>query len=614
MQRQWNLRKLLLPAILTVLPVPTMAADPDHDHFVGVYAYRATPYWPAFEITRNGDAFILGIPGDPEWELNLRPSDDGLLGKDDEGENITLRRNPSEQVYTLAKITQMSTWEGVKGLAEQCILVKRLPNPGGTLEAEYGVRAADLVRHVRQSEQWIHQAKSFQLVASDNWVKTPRGIEARERELRAQFPEADLSNKAYWNLLPEENGRLEFAFDQRRFRSAHWVRGNFDRIETWDGQQFVLYEKYYTHEQEGYLIDLKLDGRGDSLVSSLSWLRSGRHDFWWKEPTPNEFSYDDWYGRPEEFILTGKQDYRGPPCYVLECCPKACRRVRRWFVGAADGLLYGNLTYEEGQLTWEHWTLDYRQLRPGWWFPMTQGYHVLERMAMVGGDDMKPFVASQRNITVEKVTLDEDLPDAWFDIQFKEGIRVVDNRFGALVAYKYKSNMTDEEWEQIRVKAQQRADRDAAEQKALDARIGQPAKDLPTECRWLNSEPLTWQNLRGKTVILQFWAHSCGPCRNHIRMMSSREPDDAVVVIGIHTPEDDMKAIREVLSNYNADGPICVDVPPERSGDGFGAISAWFGVKRIPYWCVVGPDGRVAGHGAELHEIMQLTRKAGAAQ
>jgi len=32
--------------------------------------------------------------------------------------------------------------------------------------------------------------------------------------------------------------------------------------------------------------------------------------------------------------------------------------------------------------------------------------------------------------------------------------------------------------------------------------------------KWLNSEPLTMQQLRGKVVLVYFWTYTCGNCIN----------------------------------------------------------------------------------------------------
>ena len=92
-------------------------------------------------------------------------------------------------------------------------------------------------------------------------------------------------------------------------------------------------------------------------------------------------------------------------------------------------------------------------------------------------------------------------------------------------------------------------------------------------------------------------------------MIKARKRDDKTVLIGVHTPESDMNVIKEVMSKYNADGPVCVDITSEQSGQGWGRISSWFALNGIPYWIVIGPKGTVAGHADNPGEAFTLANK-----
>src|SRR5690349_24022537 len=58
--------------------------------------------------------------------------------------------------------------------------------------------------------------------------------------------------------------------------------------------------------------------------------------------------------------------------------------------------------------------------------------------------------------------------------------------------------------------------------------------------KWLNSEPLTLAQLRGKVVLVDFWTFACGNCVNTLPAVKSwhaRYKDKGLVVVGVHTPE-----------------------------------------------------------------------------
>lgn len=67
-----------------------------------------------------------------------------------------------------------------------------------------------------------------------------------------------------------------------------------------------------------------------------------------------------------------------------------------------------------------------------------------------------------------------------------------------------------------------------------------PAFTATEPGQWINSAPLSWEDLQGKVVLLEFWTFGCRNCVRSIpwvKAMQERYRDDGLRVIGVHTPE-----------------------------------------------------------------------------
>ena len=83
---------------------------------------------------------------------------------------------------------------------------------------------------------------------------------------------------------------------------------------------------------------------------------------------------------------------------------------------------------------------------------------------------------------------------------------------------------------------------------------------------WLNSPPLSPEQLRGKVVLVDFWTYSCINCIRTIpfvRAWAEKYKGQGLVVIGVHTPEfafeKDVSNIEKALSRFKIDYPIAID-------------------------------------------------------
>ena len=57
---------------------------------------------------------------------------------------------------------------------------------------------------------------------------------------------------------------------------------------------------------------------------------------------------------------------------------------------------------------------------------------------------------------------------------------------------------------------------------------------------WINSDPLTLNQLRGRVVLVEFWTFGCDNCRNtlpSVKEWDERYRDRGLTIVGVHTPE-----------------------------------------------------------------------------
>jgi cytochrome c biogenesis protein CcdA/thiol-disulfide isomerase/thioredoxin len=83
---------------------------------------------------------------------------------------------------------------------------------------------------------------------------------------------------------------------------------------------------------------------------------------------------------------------------------------------------------------------------------------------------------------------------------------------------------------------------------------------------WLNSPPLTADQLRGKVVLVDFWTYSCINCLRslpYVKAWAAKYKDDGLVVIGVHTPEfafeRDVGNVRKAVADLGVTYPVAVD-------------------------------------------------------
>ena len=119
------------------------------------------------------------------------------------------------------------------------------------------------------------------------------------------------------------------------------------------------------------------------------------------------------------------------------------------------------------------------------------------------------------------------------------------------------------------------------------AQIGKPAPDFTL--RTLDGKSISLASLRGRPVIVNFWASWCHPCRQEfplLRKTLQKYKADKLAVVGVSFQDIDSDA-RAFASQEHATWPFAVDI-------GNGLAAKTYGVRSPPTTFFVTPDGVLA--------------------
>jgi thiol-disulfide isomerase/thioredoxin len=134
---------------------------------------------------------------------------------------------------------------------------------------------------------------------------------------------------------------------------------------------------------------------------------------------------------------------------------------------------------------------------------------------------------------------------------------------------------------------------------------------------WLNSQPLTTAELRGKVVLVDFWTYTCINwlrTLGYVRAWHDKYADHGLVLVGVHTPEfpfeQDVENVREAAKDMAVEYPVALDSDY--------AVWRAFSNRYWPAVYIADVQGRIRHHqfgegGYEECErvIQQLLREAG---
>ncbi|MBN9425695.1 MAG: cytochrome c biogenesis protein DipZ [Burkholderiales bacterium] len=146
------------------------------------------------------------------------------------------------------------------------------------------------------------------------------------------------------------------------------------------------------------------------------------------------------------------------------------------------------------------------------------------------------------------------------------------------------------------------------------------APPLDGATQWLNSAPLTGDQLRGKVVLVDFWTYSCINCLRalpYVKAWDQKYRDQGLLVVGVHAPEfafeRDVGNVAKAMKNLGIAYSVAVD----------NQYAIWRAFRN-QYWpahYLIDALGRLRYHhfgegnyGETERVIQQLLQEAGAAR
>jgi thiol-disulfide isomerase/thioredoxin len=190
-----------------------------------------------------------------------------------------------------------------------------------------------------------------------------------------------------------------------------------------------------------------------------------------------------------------------------------------------------------------------------WWFDKTLGLDLQSTMSMkmdMAGTSM----AMNQKMVKKNIKLDEPMPDSFFSFTPPAGATETENLLGSMLP---KGDMAGKDAPDFAVKA-------------------------------LDGKSYSLASLKGKPVLLDFWATWCGPCRKAmpaVEKMYRDYKEQGLMVLAVDAGEE-RAVVDEFLKKTPVPYPVALSTESK--------IAEAYHVEAFPTLVMIGRDGKVVAH------------------